>query len=336
MARVSRQLKKLFRNRAIILMYHRIVEPCIDPWRLCVTPSHFNEHLEVLARNWRVLSLRGLAEGLQEGGVPHRTVVLTFDDGYACSLLAGKPLLEKHDVSATLFVASGLVGKDEEPWWDELEAILLRPSSLPKELDLVIDGEVCHWDVNGAASAGAEEIAAHRTTYPWEAAADSRLALYYAVWQALRRSSADARQAALRELRRWGRYEAPSRPTHRMLTYDEVVSVADGEAVELGSHTVTHPLLTALSAESQRAEMQECQQALSKLAGAPIDMFSYPHGEYDCTTLKIASDLRFSCACTTTHETVTRGSGILELPRFQVEDWDGDQFERQLRQWMWR
>jgi peptidoglycan/xylan/chitin deacetylase (PgdA/CDA1 family) len=121
-----------------------------------------------------------------------------------------------------------------------------------------------------------------------------------------------------------------------MMTFGEVSSIADGGIVELGAHTVSHPSLAGHPREYQLREMHESQRMLTELVNQPIDLFAYPHGEYTTETLKIAKDLGFSGACTTVQETVTRNTGLLELPRFQVEDWDGEQFERQLRRWMWR
>src|SRR5262245_41930182 len=47
-----------------------------------------------------------------------KRAVLTFDDGYADNLSAALPVLKKHNVSATLFVITGDVGK-EDVVWDE-------------------------------------------------------------------------------------------------------------------------------------------------------------------------------------------------------------------------
>ncbi len=100
-SRIVRRLTKLVGARTAILMYHRVVEPCIDPWKMCVTPSHFEEQLDVLSRKWNVLSLREIVEHLKKGQIPHRSVVVTFDDGYVCNLLTGKPMLEKYGLPAT-------------------------------------------------------------------------------------------------------------------------------------------------------------------------------------------------------------------------------------------
>lgn len=130
----------------LILLYHRICHLENDPWGIGVSPEHFGEQLEVLRRHHRVIPLAELLRSLDSGGVPRGAVVLTFDDGYSDNLHNAKPLLERFDAPATLFVTSGVVGAGREFWWDELERLLLGPPSLPSPLEIEIEGKVHGWD----------------------------------------------------------------------------------------------------------------------------------------------------------------------------------------------
>jgi peptidoglycan/xylan/chitin deacetylase (PgdA/CDA1 family) len=119
-----------------ILMYHRIAPPGLDPWRLRVTPDHFEQQLSALKARFEVISL---AE------IPHRqdfrnTVAITFDDGYADNLLRAKPILEEFETPATVFITTSYVNADREFWWDELEQLFLYPGVLPERLILNIGG----------------------------------------------------------------------------------------------------------------------------------------------------------------------------------------------------
>src|SRR5262249_22514658 len=78
--------------RPVILMYHRIASPAIDPWGLAVTPHHFEEHLDVL-RSRTVLSVADLVDRLERGALPDDAAAITFDDGYFDNLRAAKPRL---------------------------------------------------------------------------------------------------------------------------------------------------------------------------------------------------------------------------------------------------
>ena len=124
---VARWFRPPVAARAVILLYHRVADLPSDPQLMAVTPRHFAEHLEVIRQSCRPLRLHDLGEAL-----PDRSVVVTFDDGYADNLHHAKPLLAAHDVPATVFVTSGYVGSDREFWWDDLERILLETPSLPR------------------------------------------------------------------------------------------------------------------------------------------------------------------------------------------------------------
>src|SRR5215216_7794219 len=148
--RALQRIKRRVSDRALILMYHRVAEPGCDPWELAVTPEHFRQHLEVLRKYDRMMRNDQLAASLERGKLPNRAVVVTFDDGYADNLLSAKPLLEKYDVPATVFIATGYVGNEREFWWDELERVCLQPGKLPGMLRLNVNGKAYEWNLHAA------------------------------------------------------------------------------------------------------------------------------------------------------------------------------------------
>jgi peptidoglycan/xylan/chitin deacetylase (PgdA/CDA1 family) len=108
---------------AVILMYHRVDTTEVDPWRLAVHPDHFAEHLEVICAGFQPVSLERFARELATGRISPRSIVVTFDDGYRDNVINAQPLLEKHGVPATLFVATGYLDSGRDFWWEELSAV---------------------------------------------------------------------------------------------------------------------------------------------------------------------------------------------------------------------
>ena len=146
-------------------MYHRIGDPGCDPWRLAVRPERFAEHLDILKSQRATHGSRRLAQELGEGTLKPGAVAVTFDDdGYANNLYEAKPLLEHHEVPATVFVTSGMVGREREFWWDELEAILLAPRELPQALRLEIGGQTHEWGPIEAARDFLKQSRSHQST----------------------------------------------------------------------------------------------------------------------------------------------------------------------------
>lgn len=332
--RAAEWLQKRFTSRALILMYHRVAEVDLDPWSLCVTPQHFAEHLEVLQKHAHPISLKQLAQAHRDGEIPRRAVVVTFDDGYADNLHNAKPLLERYNIPATIFVATGQVGQNREFWWDELEQVLLQPGRLPERLYLRIDGSTHQWELGVAVDYCEDEYRRDRDHNAWSSQPGSRLSFYHSVWQRLRPLPEDQRQKVLDEILSWAGAEPVARPTYRPLVPEEVRSLGQGELMEIGAHTVTHPFLSTHSVAFQRDEIQRSKADLEKILERPVTSFAYPFGDYTAETVPLLLESGFACACSTIAATVWQNSDCFQFPRFAVENWSGKKFEQQLLMWL--
>ena len=112
------------RPRACVLVYHRVGEPTSDPFGQAVAPERFARQLDALRSRHHVMSARELVEGLHARDYPDGSVVVTFDDGYADTLLAAYPAAAAHSVPILVFVTAGPVAaQDDLFWWDELSAL---------------------------------------------------------------------------------------------------------------------------------------------------------------------------------------------------------------------
>ena len=311
-------------------MYHRVTDVAPDPWGLCVTPRHFAEHLEVLRSCSRPAGLQELTDALASGTIPGRTVVVTFDDGYADNLHNGKPLLSEYDVPATVFIASGSIGSDREFWWDELEQLILNSRELPETLELTINDIVHSWDLTASEHNSSDGRHQFNDWRAWDTPPDPRTSLYRSVWDLLQPLPEDHCMQAQQQLRSWAGAAAEPRPTHRPLSRHELVALAGGDLIEIGAHTVTHPLLPALPLAVQEEEVQKSKGDLEAIVGHAVTQFSYPYGAYLPETLAILEKVGFTCACSTKADTVQAGADRFELSRVQVHDWDGAQFAKWL------
>lgn len=316
-------------------MYHRVIELPADPNLLCVTPEHFEQHLKVLTRDFRVLSLGELAESLRSGELTNRSIVITFDDGYADNLENAAPLLQRYGAHATVFVTTGAIGQEREFWWDELERLILRPSRLPDPLELRIGPTTHRWETGDFDGHAGEETAGQQG---WNVEQPNdpgpRQRLYRSLYALFRPLPTRERDRALQNLREAAGLGSTGRPTHRTLSTEELARLAALDLIEIGAHTVTHPLLATLPVETQRSEIIESKSRLESLLGRPITSFSYPHGSLSADTVAIVRQAQLSCACTSEYHPVWPRDDPFLLPRVVLPDWDGDRFARQIREWM--
>ena len=328
--------RKQLSPNGIILMYHRVAEVGLDPWSLCVSPTHFAEHLDVVKNYGQAIHLRHLIQAHQCGDIPPRSVIFTFDDGYADNLYMAKPILEEYNVPSTVFLISGQIGDDREFWWDELEGLLLQTGQLPEKLSLIIKGYTHHWELGDAANYSEEDHQQDVRRKAWDGQPGSRLFLYYSLWKLLRPLLQSERRQILNKLATWANTEVTLGSSRRSLAANEVYTLEEGGLIEIGAHTVTHALLSEHSVEFQREEITNSKARLEELLGHPVNSFSYPHGEFTEETEKIIQEAGFVCACSTVASSVWRKSDCFRLPRFEVENWNGKDFAKRLRSWFHR
>lgn len=321
----------------MILVYHRVAEANVDPWALGVSPAHFIQHLQVLNTVANPISPWDLVSAKSDRELPPRPVCITFDDGYADNLYAAKPALEAYRVPATVYVTAGYLGVPENLWWDELAKLILDPASRQAELSLSLNG--CDYAYAFPQQAGSPGepggLDPNSKWRAWEAAPGPRQSAYLAIYGMLVKLSDTEREKALEQLRR-GATRYTDRGQHRCLTGDELRELASGDLVEIGAHTLTHPVLAQLPLDQQEQEIGGSKRRLEALTGKSVTSFAYPYGKKNHYTRQTVEAVRangFACACSNFGGLVTRSSNRFALPRFQPMDWDGDQFADVVEWW---
>jgi peptidoglycan/xylan/chitin deacetylase (PgdA/CDA1 family) len=290
----------------LILLYHRVAEPTSDPQMLAVTPRHFAQQLEVLRDYGCPMSVAQMLSASRDRRLQHRSIAVTFDDGYADTLDCGEPLLARFDVPATVFVTTSYVGGEREFWWDDLERLLL-PS-----------GEFPEWNVECTT----DPSPGHREYRDW--------------CRALRGVSGEERRATLDTLARVSGASSTGRLTHRPVSRERLARAYESGLIDVGAHTATHPALSARSEAEQRLEIEESKAVVQEITGREPAGFTYPFGgraDYTRKTMALVREAGFAFACANIPAVVRHGSDCFQLPRVLVRDWDADTFAARLREW---
>jgi peptidoglycan/xylan/chitin deacetylase (PgdA/CDA1 family) len=95
--------------RLSVLIFHRVL-PVPDP--LFPDEMHatqFDELCGWLTQWFNVLPLDQAAAQLKAGTLPARAACITFDDGYADNFHVALPILQRHGLTATFFIATGFL-----------------------------------------------------------------------------------------------------------------------------------------------------------------------------------------------------------------------------------
>jgi hypothetical protein len=151
-SRAVRRLRQRFSPAAVILLYHWVCEVETDPWDLSVSLEHLTQQFEVLRYEGLCLTLADLMARWEEGKrLPPRCFVVNFADGYGDNLHNARPLLDRFDVPATVFLVSSMLGAGEEFWWDVPYRVFLQQATLPRHLSLTVDAVTHRWRLTGDA-----------------------------------------------------------------------------------------------------------------------------------------------------------------------------------------
>jgi peptidoglycan/xylan/chitin deacetylase (PgdA/CDA1 family) len=332
-----RTLRPRARPMGLILLYHRVAEPPTDPQLLSVTPGRFARHMAYLSSHFEVVGLNELVNRMPKAGTGSRLVAVTFDDGYADNLSHAKPILESYKVPATVFVSTAALETGTAFWWDDLEHLLLHPSSLPSSLTLDIDGQRVEWELGDDAEYTQAKFEAHKKWNVLEREDPTqRHRLYRLLCRLLRPTVEETRKRTLSTLRIWAGRSQDRCCEVRMLRGADLRHLADGPWVKIGAHTVSHPVLGNLTLDAQRREIRSSKQCLEAMVGRSVEAFAYPYGtkaDYTNATAALVEEQGFSLACSNYPEAVTRTSDVYQLPRFVVRDWTEERFAGTVASW---
>ena len=288
-------------SRLSILIYHRVfAQP--DPFHANVPDaSMFSWQMEILHRYYNVVSLAQAVELLKSGELPARTVCVTFDDGYADNFLHALPVLKQWQIPATFFVASGFLNGGI--MWNDVVLESVRHLK-DDQLDLQSLG-----------------LGRYRLGDSQE-----RHQLVAQLLALIKYMSPNQRSEVTHYLAELTRHQLPD---DLMMTTEQLKQLY-ASGMEIGGHTVSHPILTSLT--TQQAEQEICdgrEQLSALLGGAEIRYFAYPNGkpEQDFTNehANIVKQLGFEGAVSTCWSTATVDSDLYQLPRFTP--WDATPFK---------
>ena len=87
---------------------------------------------------------------------------------------------------------------------------------------------------------------------------------------------------------------------------------------EIGSHTITHPVLTHLDRAQAAHEISESRRQLHEITGTSIKHFCYPYGDHDDQTVNLVREAGYESAVTTRRGAALVSTDPLRLPRIAI------------------
>ena len=276
-----------------ILIFHRVLATPDPLFPEEMDRAAFARRMQWLKASYTVLPLLDAVRLAHAGRLPARAACITFDDGYANNATEALPVLRQLGLCATFFVATGFL--DGGRMWNDTIIELVRRSAQP-------------WLDASAAGLGGLPL----TDLP---ARRHAIALLI---KSLKYLPLAQRAQAVQHLAHAARCALPD---DLMMCSSQVQQLRHA-GMEIGGHTVNHPILAALDDREARDEIVTGKQTLENLLGTPVSLFAYPNGgpgvDFLARDVDLVRAAGFEGAVTT-----SAGGGqrdLWQLPRFTP--WD--------------
>jgi peptidoglycan/xylan/chitin deacetylase (PgdA/CDA1 family) len=269
--------KLLRRNEVCVLGLHRVLTKA--EWKqsnslpgMVILEETYLSLLAYLRRRFEVVSLEAFLGKPRHEPTSYKPLCLiTFDDGWADTYSRAFRGLRTFSFPAVVFLATGFMGT-RRGFWVEQVIKAWRSSPAREHLQSALR------QVSQAGPAVSSNVEA---LVEW-----------------LARMPANRRNVILEHMLGADDGADAGVDVDRMLTWDQAREMNDA-GVEIGSHTVSHPLLTYEDAASVEWELMRSKQTLEEKLGKKIRAFAYPNGDWSERVREQAAKAGYGCAFTT-------------------------------------
>lgn len=278
-----------------ILIYHRVLAHKDPLFPGEVDRAEFDGQMALVKACCNVIALPEAVQRLRDGTLPARAACITFDDGYADNAEVALPVLQRHGLHATFFIATGFLNGGR--MWNDTIIELVRAAPGPRF------------------DASAIGLGHHPAATPAERSAAIRTLIGKLKYLPM--------AARLAEVNRLAEALALALPDNLMMTTEQVRQLHRA-GMEIGAHTVNHPILAKIPIDEARREIAEGKAALEAMTGAPVRLLAYPNGkpqeDYLAEHVALARELGFDGAVSTAWGARRGLPDLFQLPRFTP--WD--------------
>lgn len=271
-------VQRKLRFHVPILFYHGVTdaswEGVIDCEKKHIAAEDFEKQLVFLKENFRVIALREYVESLRsQTPLPPNAVVITFDDGYENNYSTAYPLLKKYRMPATFYIATDFVEKGEPLWVDRLAcafAFTDKPAFNPEP------------EIAGVSLKSQRD----------------RIEAYLRTKNKLKRLKNNEREKLLDRIAGDLLGNVPHDPPRLFypLKREQIREMARSGLIEIGAHSLRHPILTSLPLDQARTEIVSSKEKASEISGQEVTSFSYPDGVFNEELVKMVKEAGFHSA----------------------------------------
>jgi peptidoglycan/xylan/chitin deacetylase (PgdA/CDA1 family) len=291
------------RNSVLVLIYHDVLPPGFPEdnplFGMTVSTTEFEWQVAYVCRHYRPINFEQFAEWFSnDAPLPPHSVLITFDDGHANNCEFALPILSKFGISAVCFVLSGNLGARKQTWFEEAYYRLMFSNASIWTLN---NGEV--WPLE---------------TPQQRASACGR---FFTLCRSLTEFEQKIELQSLRQQLQVSASDECFRNRFEFLSPVQLQSMRE-VGIEIGAHTVNHPILSTLPPEEAFGEILGSKLQMEEASGTPVRAFAYPFGapglDFGEREMMQVRQSGFSFGFAGEGGFVDRSKNVLNLPRVGI------------------
>jgi peptidoglycan/xylan/chitin deacetylase (PgdA/CDA1 family) len=252
--------------------------------------ERFTRLMRWLRRHARVVPLGDMLASMRAGEPSGREleVALTFDDGLANQFLLAYPVLRELGLSATIFACPQLIDEGRWLWTHETRARWQRLSTGSRR------------EFAGEFAIPSQEI---QSVVQW--------------LKTLPSQSREHIFARLREATPDFRPERSESAAYDLISWEQMRQM-DPACVTIGSHSMSHPILTTLDDQELERELRDSRSLLEARLERAVTTLCYPNGSVDARVRDCAA-VHYEAALSTSEAFIPQGPvDYWSMPRIAV------------------
>lgn len=292
------------KTHPLVIGYHRVVPDFNTAAAYSIPPMltgtrTFERQLDWLGKRFEFVTLDDVAavtEGTKRFNRP--VAAITFDDGYIDTYRHAWPILRRKGIPGAVFVVAGKVGTRNLQIYDELFLLLSGVYSIWREPRRELTGLLQRLDIPVSLIKRVGQAVSDPLHATWALIANLPQAYMDRLIEALRKT-----------------VEIPMPVRQELISMSwEMLREMSQSGFIIGSHTLTHPLLTVEPWKHALEEVQASREILQRRLGTPVEHFAYPGGAFDTGVVGAVAAAGYRCAYTTCRHRDSRYPA-LTIPR---------------------
>lgn len=298
--------KIALRNKAVVLMYHRVIGVSEKPMvfshdGILVYEATFGRHAAYLKKAFNVITLGEFTRRMDSAEpFDDCTCMITFDDGWLDNYTNAYPILSRHGLPAVIFIAPGYIETCKGFWREEMTHLL------------------CSSYHHG----GAEWLSLLNKygvkIFPGMPESEYIVSATSFV-NGLDKYDEVGIQSVINEISQCLCTTRPEKSHDAFMEWRHAREMSGG-AISFGSHGANHRILTSLSLAEAKHEIEDSKIRIEAELGKTVSAFSYPNGDFSGATSRLVENAGYALAFSTRPGHVTHLDDRYAIKRVNIHE----------------